>query len=313
MIPAKTTSTPNRNLPEHILLVFIDGLGIGENDPAINPCTEPSLRFFRHFAGQAFPKKIDPDGFALGLDATLRVKGLPQSATGQTALLTGVNASELLGRHLNGLPNQRLREVIAEHSVFKRFTQAGYRAAFLNAFRPPFFDYNPHDIIRHLSVSSVANLYAGLPFFDLDDLRNGRSVYQDMTNHSLQDLGFEVPNFTPEKAGEIIGRQSQNYHFSMYEYFQTDFAGHSKDMDRAKGELFKLDRFLATVLDSVDLGSTLVIVTSDHGNIEDLSFKGHTRNPAMTLLFGQGREKILPALISILDFTPAFLSLIQPI
>ncbi len=306
-----SNSIPTFASPAHILLVFIDGLGIGENDPTINPCTEPGLRFFRHFADETFPKRLDPLGFALGLDATLGVKGLPQSATGQTALLTSINASKLLGRHLNGLPNQLLREVIAEHSVFKQVTQAGLRAAFLNAFRPPFFDYNPYDIIRRLSVSSVANLYAGLPFFDLDDLRNERSVYQDMTNQSLQELGFDVPLFSPEKAGAIIGRQSQAYHFSMYEYFQTDFAGHSKDLERAKGELFKLDRFLAALLDSVDLRKTLVVVTSDHGNIEDLSFKGHTRNPAMTLLFGHGSQNLLPALRSILDITPAFLSLIK--
>jgi 2,3-bisphosphoglycerate-independent phosphoglycerate mutase len=299
-----TEASPN------ILFIFIDGLGIGDNDPAKNPCADPGLRFFNHFLDDNFPKRIEPRGWILGLDATLGIKGLPQSATGQTALLTGVNASALLGRHLNGLPNQRLREVIAGHSLFKHFVDAGRPAAFLNTFRPPFFDYDPHVIIRHLSVTSVANLYAGLPFFNLDDLQQERSVYQDMTNHSLRELGFEVPIFSPQKAGMIIGRQSQAYHFSLYEYFQTDFAGHSRDMKRAKDELFKLDFFLASVLETVDLNSTVIIVTSDHGNIEDLSFKGHSRNPALTLLFGRGADQLIPSLKSIVDVFPAILSLV---
>jgi hypothetical protein len=38
------------------------------------------------------------------LDASLCVPGLPQSATGQAALLTGLNAPELMGRHIEGFP-----------------------------------------------------------------------------------------------------------------------------------------------------------------------------------------------------------------
>jgi len=293
----------------HILLIFIDGLGLGEDDSAKNPCSRNGFAYFSHFAEEDFPKSMQSNGVVVGLDATLGVPGLPQSATGQTALLTGINASAILGRHMNGFPNQRLRDVIAEHSILKRFVEMNLKAAFLNTFRPPFFDYNPFDIIRHLSVTSVTNLYAGLPFFNLDDLRQERSVYQDMSNHSLREKGFDVPIFTPEKAGEIIGTQSQEYHFSFYEYFQTDFAGHSQDMKRALREIEKLDRFLNTLLTTVNLTSTLIIVTSDHGNIEDLSVKGHTTNLAMTMLFGCGVSTVLPHLHSIQDITPVILSL----
>ncbi|HOT96272.1 MAG TPA: hypothetical protein PLN61_07660 [bacterium] len=292
---------------QHILLVFVDGLGIGPHDPDTNPCCRPGLRLLHQCCAALFPNRVEPDGVALGLDATLGVEGLPQSATGQTALLTGVNSAQLLGRHLNAFPNKALREVIAGHNILKRCTDLGYRAAFLNTFRPPFFDLDPFAIISHLSVTSVSNLYAGLRFFDLDDLRAGRSVYQDITGASLRDHGFDVPLLSPREAGAVIGRASRLYDFSLFEYFQTDVAGHSRDFGRALPILLRLEDFLASLLETVDRANTLVLVTSDHGNIEDLSVKGHTRNPAMTLLFGCGREEIAAQLHTLTDVTPTLL------
>ncbi len=293
--------------PQHILLIFVDGLGIGPHQPETNPCCHASLRYFNQCQELFFPRLLNPHGLALGIDANLGLDGLPQSATGQTALLTGVNGAQVLGRHLNAFPNAKLREIIAEHNILKRFSDHGYRAAFLNTFRPPFFDYDPFDIIRHLSVTTVSNLYAGLRFFDLDDLRAERSIYQDLTGSSLIDLGFDVPLHSPLRAGEIIGRASQNYHFSLFEYFQTDRAGHSRDFSRALQVLLRLEDFLAGILATVDLEVTLVLVTSDHGNIEDLSVRGHTRNPAMTLLFGSGSAALAPGLHSLVDVAPALL------
>jgi hypothetical protein len=295
--------------PEHILFIFIDGLGIGHDFADSNPCRLAGLKFFNHFQAERYPKRVG-SGYAIGLDATLGVDGLPQSATGQTALLTGVNAAAFLGRHLSGFPNENLRGLIAEHSILKKFVQMGHKAAFLNTFRPPFFDYDPYDIIRHLSATTVTNLYAGLPFFGIADLLAERSVYQDLTNESLIKKAFRVPRYSPEKAGEIVGRQAQNYRFCLFEYFQTDRAGHSQDLSRARAELIKLEAFLDAVLANVDLFTTLVLVASDHGNIEDLSVKSHTRNPVLALLFGRGRENFLEDCRGITDFYPVLLSFI---
>lgn len=292
---------------QHIVLLFVDGLGIGPHDPETNPCCRPELRLLHQCRAADFPHPLEPAGLALGIDANLGVEGLPQSATGQTALLTGINAAQLLGRHLNAFPNKALREVIAAHNILKRCTDLGYRAAFLNTFRPPFFDLDPFAILSHLSVTTVSNLYAGLRFFDLDDLRAGRSVYQDITGASLRDHGFDVPLLSPREAGAVIGRASRLYEFALFEYFQTDVAGHSRDFARALPVLIRLEDFLGSLLENVDLATTLVLVTSDHGNIEDLSFKGHTRNPAMTLLFGCGRAEIAARLHSLTDVVPALL------
>ncbi|MBC7186881.1 MAG: alkaline phosphatase family protein [Calditrichaeota bacterium] len=293
-----------------MLMIFVDGLGIGRHDPAWNPCSAEGLRFFNNFADRQRPEPVPFGGMVLGLDATLGLPGLPQSATGQTALLTGVNAAQLLGRHLNGFPNGKLREVIAQHSLLKLLAERGRKVAFLNAFRPPFFDYDPFQIIRHLSVTSVCNLYAGLRFFDLDDLRARRCIYQDFSNEALRRRGYELPLFSPEEAGTILGTQAAAYDFCLYEYFQTDRAGHAQETSTAVQLLRDLERFVAATLQSVDLQETLVVLTSDHGNIEDLSVKGHTRNPAMTLIWGRGKEDFASGMSSILDVAPKILELL---
>ena len=298
----------NNLLPSKIVLIFIDGIGIGENDRTINPCAIDGIQLFNHFRNEDFPKDIIYNGIALGVDANLGVDGLPQSATGQTTLFTGINASKLLGRHLNGFPNQKLRDVLIEQSILKILKNAGKKCAFLNAFRPPFFDYDLAEIIRHLSVTTVMNFYAGLPFFGIDDILAKKAVYQDIINKSLIEKGFEVPQIGPEVAGEIVANQSKRHDFLLFEYFQTDRAGHSRDRKRAEQEMFKLEIFLKAILDNLEK-NTLLIVTSDHGNIEDLSVKGHTRNPSMTLLFGPGAKILSTKLKSLTDFVPAIKSI----
>lgn len=295
---------PQKIMPAKIIMVFIDGIGIGENDRLINPCTFDGLEFFQHFSNDLFPKRMKYNGIIMGLDANLDVGGLPQSATGQTALFTGINASKKLGRHLSGFPNQKLRDLIAEFSIFKILKNAGKRCAFLNGFRPPFFDYNPEQIIKHLSATTVMNYFADLPFFGIEDILEEKSVYQDISNAALLNKGFDVPLRSPEKAGEIVAEQAKHYDFLLFEYFQTDKAGHSRNMVRAVKELVVLEKFLDAILKDL-AKDTVLIVTSDHGNIEDLTVKSHTRNLAMTMLFGPGSLQLSKKLKSLTDFSPA--------
>ena len=292
-----------------VVLLFIDGLGIGKKDSEINPCTRDETGIFQVFKDN--PNIALPfSGISRGLDANLGIKGLPQSATGQTALLTGLNASQQIGYHLSGFPNKTLRESLLSHSVLLKAVQLGKKAAFINAFRPLFFDL-PEQVILRLSATTIANYAAKLPFFRLEDIVEKRSIYQDFTNISLLERGFEVPLFTPEEAADILAVSVESYDFLLYEYFLTDKAGHSREMEIAQEEIFKLGRFVNRFLESIDLQSTLVILTSDHGNIEDLSTKSHTRNPAMTLLWGSNKPSLVDNLNSIVQVTPNILQQLQ--
>ena len=151
------------------------------------------------------------------------------------------------------------------------------------------------------------NRAAGLPFFSLDDVTERRAIYNEFTNVTLREKGFELPLFTPEEAGGILGRRSRDYDFLLFEYFRTDMAGHAQEMERAVAEIEKLELFLEAVLAEVELDETVVLLTSDHGNIEDLSVRSHTMNPALTRLWGREAEGVAARLRSIEDVAGAVL------
>ncbi len=306
------------------VLVFVDGVGLGDPDAPDNPFRHPRLDLLANFLPRGW--HAPPEGGRLDLvpvvrrrsalpfggevqatDASLGLPGLPQSATGQTTLFTGENAAAVLDRHLYGFPTKTLQGILMRGSVLKRVREAGGRAAFVNAFRPLFFELGEKVWEHRMSASTWANRAAGAAFRTLDDIAAGRAVYQDITNESLRRKGFDVPFLLPETAGETLARTSGELEFTLFEFFQTDKAGHARDEGKAVYELVKLERFLRALLRALDLGRTTVVVTSDHGNLEDLGRKTHTHNPVPTLVFGRRAADIAPRLDRLEAFTPVML------
>ncbi len=144
-------------------------------------------------------------------------------------------------------------------------------------------------------------------FRDMDDLREGRAVFQDYTNRMLIEMGEEAPERSAEEAGAILARLAREHRFTLYEYFITDKLGHLQDMERARVVLSGLARLIRTLLSNLDLGKMTVMLTSDHGNIEDLSSRNHTLNDVPTIIWGSGRALLSTRIRSLADITPAIL------
>jgi hypothetical protein len=212
-----------------------------------------------------------------------------------------------LGKHLSGYPNQTLRELLEKESILTKITQRGKKAAFINAYRPVFFEHGPDALIRYLSVTSIANWKAGLKFHSFEDLRAEKSIYHDFTNQELIKRGFQVPIFTAEKAGLILAKASKCYDFCLYEYFKTDHAGHAQNIDNAVSLLIQLEKFILTVIANIDLKNSLIIITSDHGNIEDISITTHTRNPVPLIVWGKNADQLLSQVHTIQDIANVLL------
>jgi hypothetical protein len=289
-----------------VLLFFVDGLGIGARGPS-NP-----LDGLDEAAPLAIFQDEEPEiiynGALVRTDACLGVEGRPQSASGQTTILTGINAPALLGYHKQGFPNQALREIIDEHSIFLQLKRARIGPnAFANAYTKRFLEPRP----RWVSATTAAIEAAGMGFRDLEDLKAGRAVFMDFTNGFLIARGEEVPMRTPEEAGETLARIASVHRFTLYEYFITDKIGHAQDMPAARSVLVSLARYLRSVLSHLDLDKTTVLLTSDHGNIEDLSLRNHTRNPVPTLLWGAARDQLSRRIRSLADITPAIIEVLK--
>ncbi len=122
-----------------IVVVFLDGVGLGEHDSAVNPLVAARLPVMAGLLDGAplvaGTGRIDTGKASMApTDASLGVRGRPQSATGQTALLTGLNAPQLLGEHYGPRPNAQLREMLQGETLFTRALAAGRRVAFVNAY-----------------------------------------------------------------------------------------------------------------------------------------------------------------------------------
>jgi hypothetical protein len=290
-----------------VLLFFIDGLGIGsrgEHNPFDRLAeTAAPLGVFQNEEPQ-----IILDGRLARTDACLGIEGRPQSASGQTTILTGVNAPASLGYHKQGFPNEALREIISEHSIFLQLTRAGIAPnTFANAYTPGFFETRP----RWVSATTVAVEAAGMRFRDLDDLLAGRAVFQDYTNEMLIERGFNISPYTPEQAARILASIVREHRFTLYEYFITDKTGHAQDMEAARIVLVNLARFVRHLLAELDLERTTVLLTSDHGNIEDLSSRNHTLNPVPTLIWGEHRDTVAERIRNLSDITPAIVEILK--
>ena len=275
-----------------ILFLFLDGVGLGEDDPGRNPfalAEMPNLQNLlggrRMVAGVA-PLE-SPRATLLALDASLGVPGLPQSATGQATLLTGLNAPKKLGYHYGPKPNQAVADLIFTYNLFRTLKNAGLSVAFLNAFPDAYFEAigSGHRLYGTVALAAVR---AGVSLYTVDDLRLGRAFSADFTAQGWRErLGYkDTPLIEPGEAGQMLATQAQYFEFSLFEYWLTDFAGHEQDMKAACNLLVVFDQVLGGLLEAWDDNSGLVLITSDHGNLEDLSTHRHTSNPVPGLLVG---------------------------
>lgn len=305
-----------------VFLCFVDGVGLGGDDPGTNPLAAarmPALRSLlggRPLTASAVPKE-GPDAWIVPVDARLGVAGLPQSATGQTAIFTGQNGAQVIGRHLNAYPTPRLKELLNQYSIFRQVRGRGGQTTFLNAFPPRFFDWvaagQPMAKDRRLrpSASTVAGLAAGVEVFrTLDQLRQGDAVGFDIDHHMMRERGYDLEPVDPAEAGRRAARIAGQHRFTLYEHFLTDTAGHTRDPQVAIPALERLDRFLSGLLEAQP-PDLLLIIISDHGNIEDLSVKTHTLNPVPAILRGPGAADAAMRIRTLTDLTPVILSLLE--
>jgi hypothetical protein len=297
----------------HILLVFCDGMGLGANDRATNPFFHVRSKTLRRLFGK-IPTRDDGvlmgrDAILVPTDATLGVHGMPQSGTGQTALFTGVNAPAAIGGHLGPYPNEALREILTQDNVFKQVRARSLTAAFANAYPPFFFERLARGKARRTATMQAA-MAAGVQLRGVEELARGEAVSGlAMDNGFWVENGAPVPRITPHIAGQNLIRLAQSHNFTVFEYSPTDMVGHKDDRTATLAVLNELDEFLGGIVAGMDRRRDLVIITSDHGNIEDWSVKGHTRNPVPTILIGARRVQVADRIHALTDITPAILDL----
>ncbi len=284
-----------------ILLLFFDGIGVGRAESS-NPFAAIGARRLGALAGLP-----DREASFVPLNATLGVPGLPQSATGQTTLLTGINAAAHAGRHLVGIPGPTLRPLLERESLFLKLDRAGLGATSANAYTRWHLEARR----PRLSASTRALLAAGLPLrmWDPDGV-GGAALFHDYTGESLARFGLSGPRRDAAEAAQVLVSLLPRHDFVFYEYFLTDLMAHRGSWDDQLAQASRAEALVSAVLARIDLGRDTLVVTSDHGNLEDGSHGRHTLNPVPFLAWGASAAALGLAVHEMTDVTPAILDVL---
>ncbi|WP_069132096.1 alkaline phosphatase family protein [Rhodohalobacter halophilus] len=290
-----------------LLFVFIDGVGVGKKSEE-NPLATKNLKSFSYFTEadglhDGIRPVIQKDKLYLPIDANLDVEGLPQSGTGQATLFSGQNASKIAGKHFGPFPYSTTKFLLEEVSLFHQAKQEGLSPHFLNAYPDIFFKKSAQR--NRWTCTTLMTKASGIKLNRLEDVLKEKALTAEIIQNAWREsLNLDVPEITPEDASMRALNSLKEFDLVLYEYYLTDKMGHQMDRKKTDIILTILDRFLFHMIQNMSKSDTLVI-TSDHGNIEDLSIKTHTRNPVP--LFVKGDAEPFKNASSILDITPAIL------
>jgi len=279
--------------------LFLDGVGLGATDPAVNPFAAAKTPFLASLLGGPLTTErkpiARPDLHFQPLSATLSHPGLPQSATGQTTLLTGLNGADIMRGHYGPWPGPTLKRTLDKGTIFSDVAGAGGRVVFANAFPPGYFRALAAKKQR-VNVPVYAAQAAGVPLLTQTDYDAGNALSADLDGAYL---GVPQPL---HEAGVRLARLAAGADLTFFDFWLSDTAGHRWAFPESVTLVEKLEGFLEGLIPA--LGDVTLLVTSDHGNLEDKSTRSHTRNPVPLLAVGPQAAAFAEA-ESLLDVAPA--------
>ena len=111
-----------------ILILFVDGVGLGSDDADTNPFVAANLpNITTLMSGRKLvsnQQAFSYNNFSfVPVDACMGVDGMPQSATGQASIMTGVNVPAYIGKHWGPKPSEEIPK-------FKLFFNKSSRSLF---------------------------------------------------------------------------------------------------------------------------------------------------------------------------------------
>lgn len=295
---------------KHILFLFVDGVGLGDDDPEHNPFAAAHLPTMTRLTNgkrwlRGIGRETNAQAAFVPTDPRLGVAGRPQSGTSQAAILTGVNVPQRVGEHYGPKPNAPTRAILDEDNFFMRVRRAGKRAALLDAYPPSLLASIARGKTLPSSIQHAA-LASGQALFDADALRRREALTAEWTGqewHSHLKL-TDTPLYTPQEAGQLLVELSRRYDFAMHSHWLTDYVGHRGTLAQGVAFLERLDGVLAGILSLWQPDEGLVILTSDHGNLEALDMRHHTENDVPTLIIGADAAAFAEGIRALTDFVP---------
>lgn len=298
-----------------VALIFVDGIGIGENDPVKNPFIIAKLPVLTKICNGKIPTKpfskvSSKYAEVIALDASLGIEGLPQSGTNQVTIFTGVNGAKIFGRHFGPYAPSVLQPVLKEKNIFTKLKKEGKSVVFVNAYPKEFFEYVKSGT-RRLSVTTLCCKYANIPLLTKRELLLNKAVSSDLNRKNWITMGYsDIKIIKPFEAGKHFAGITHRNDLSIFEYWLPDLIGHSKNIAKAVKILENFDQFVDGFLKFIK-EKVLSIIISDHGNIEDCSVKTHTNNKVICIIMGKDKKIIINQIKTLMDIAPSIVKYLK--
>ena len=273
-----------------LLFVFLDGVGLGETNKEVNPFAAAHAPFLSAWLGGKVTrdlKEIREENFVVTkVDGHARRRGSPAIRHRTTALLTGKNGAAIMNRHYGPWPGPTLKKVLDEGTLFSEVADAGGRIALANVYPRGYFWALEHGK-QKLNVPVYAARAAGVQLRTEADYIDARAISADLTGAYLHAQNGS-PLRTPEEAGANLAALASEHDFTFLDFWATDRAGHRWTFTESVKLVEQLDAFFqrARLYARGYKREVTLLVTSDHGNLEDKTTKSHTINPVPLIAFG---------------------------
>jgi hypothetical protein len=132
---------------------------------------------------------------------------------------------------------------------------------------------------------------AGVKLPAWDDVRGGDALTSSLTHELEADFGFcglaPLPVYSVPDAAAVLVRLVKEHDFTFYKYQIPDLVSHTGRVELARQVFATIEDLVEAVLRSIDPADTIVIVTSDHGHLEQLTTShAHPKTKVPTWYFG---------------------------
>ncbi len=132
---------------------------------------------------------------------------------------------------------------------------------------------------------------AGVTLRTWDHVRRGEALTSSLTHELEADFEFcgldPLPAYSTQQAAAVLTRLVRQHDFTFYKYQIPDLVSHTGRVDLAREVFRVIEDLVEAILRGVDPSSTAVIITSDHGHLEQVAAShAHPKSKVPTWYFG---------------------------
>src|SRR5699024_8806138 len=135
-----------------------------------------------------------------------------------------------IDRHFGPFPHSGIKYLLEEESIFLKAQQRGKKCTFINAYPDIFFQKARQR--NRWSCTTLMTKSAGIGLNTAEDIKRGCALTAELTQQAWRDqLHIKVPIISPEDAADRLIEQSVHADLLLHEYYLTDKAGHSQQIN----------------------------------------------------------------------------------